>query len=184
VTADSIITLLKTVDTHHVCHSITYLDNDRFLVDTYDSSPPLFMVDVDGEEHFEEDFECVGLNDDTSIEGLAFNPTTKMVLLTDSTASRVHMYTVDTEACKTLSDIRFMSPEGICFAPGGHIFVCDRISESVIQLSPHGDIVMVHDVGMSGPRAISVSRDGQYMAVSNNYIFYNEMVKLFEIVYT
>jgi len=182
VTEDSNITLLKTVVTRHECSSITYLEDDRFLVSNDGSSPPLFAVDVDGEEHFEEDFECVGLNDDTSIEGLAFNPTTKMVLLTDSTASRVHMYAVETEACKTLHDKRFTEPAGICFAPGGHIFVCDHSSDSVIQLSPSGDVVRVHDVGMRCPWAVSVSKDGQYMAVSNRGSD-NDMVKLFKIMY-
>ena len=146
------------------------------------SSPPLFMIDVDGEEHCEEDFACVGFDDDDSISSLAFNPTTKTVLLTDS-ASRVHMYAVETEACKTLRDKRFTEPAGICFAPGGHIFVCDRNSESVIQLSPSGDVVKVHDVGMICPWAVSVTRDGQYMAVSNED-YDNYMIKLFKIMYT
>jgi len=94
-----------------------------------------------------------------------------------------HQYMCDIKSGegRVITNDKIREPRGMCASSNGCVFVCSD-SDSIVQLSLRGDVLMAHDVGMYRPCAISVSTDGSRLVVSNGAVGQSKM-KLFNIVY-
>jgi len=72
-------------------------------------------------------------------------------------------------------------PTGVCAGQAGTVFVCSQGTDYVLQLSPQGDVLASHRVSLRHPFAVSVSKNGSRLVLSNSTVGQN-MIKLFSIV--
>ena len=69
-----------------------------------------------------------------------------------------------------------VTPRRVHAGPNGTVFVCSNATHAIVQISPRGDILMSHDVGMY-PYAVSLSGDGTRLVVANGHC----KIKLFRV---
>jgi len=74
---------------------------------------------------------------------------------------------------------KIVEPRGVCAGPAGTVFVCSGGTNTIVQLSQDGEILMTHGVDMGRPLTASLNRDGTRLVVSN-WIGQN-MIKLFHV---
>ncbi|WAR28225.1 hypothetical protein MAR_013929 [Mya arenaria] len=167
VGSDNMIKLMKTLTTSSYCDSIC-LQNDRtFVVGTIDDPRPARMIDVDGKES---DFDNVKFPGKTYKPGeskCTHIPSRDTRVLSDRHAHTIYIYKTVTGKSVEVKDGRIHEPRGACAGPDESVFVCSGNTNSVIQISPDGDILASCDVDMELPYVVAVSRDDSGMAVTN-----------------
>ena len=182
VSKNSTITMLKEITTTFLCDSISLLDVDTFLVGTYGHRPPICTIDVEGNER---EVQHKLLPDKTYRLGesaCVYIPLTETILFTDRDKHTVYMFDIKSGQGRVITHDKIREPRGMCASSNGCVFVCSITSDYIVQLSLHGDVLMAHDVGMFGPRTISVSTDGSRLVVSNK-AHGQRKIKLFNIVH-
>jgi len=181
VANDSVITLHKTLATSFFCGSISLLDTDTFVVSTIKDTRPVGTIDVHGNEG---EIQHKLLPDKTYRSTwescCAYIPSTKTVVLTDRDQHTVYMCDISSSNGRVIKNDKICSPRGVCAGPGGTVFVCNRDTDSVVQLSPHGDVLASHNVNVEIPYNVSVSKDNTRLILSN--AAGKTMIKLFSIV--
>jgi len=181
VASDSTLTVVKTVSTSFFCRSISLLDTDTFLVSTWDHPKLVRTITIHGTEgelsNASFPNKTYGLFESTC----TYIPSTKTMVLTDFRDNAVYMCSTETSEYRKVTDDRIRCPRGVCGGPGGTAIVCCSASDTIVQLSPQGGVMMEQSVGMGRPWAVSVSRDGSHMVVSNDHDN-NEKIKLFRLV--
>jgi len=181
VSENSTITMLKEITTTFTCDSISLLDVDTFMVGTYDHRPPVCTIDVDGNEA---EVQHKLLPDKTytfCASACSYIPSPETILFTDRAQHTVYMCDIRSGEGRVITNDKIRAPRGMCASSNGCVFVCSNYSDSIVQLSLRGDVLMAHDVGMYGPRAISVSTDGSRLVVSS--LHGQRKIKLFNIVH-
>jgi len=182
VSENSTITMLKEITTTFRCDYISLLDVDTFMVGTYGHRPLICTIDVDGNEG---EIQHKLLPDKTYKLGksaCAYIPSPETILFTDNDKHTVYMCDIKSGEGRVITNDTIRAPRGMCASSNGCVFVCSVNSDSIVQLSLRGDVLMTHDVGMYGPYAISVSTDGSRLVVSNG-THGQRKIKLFNIVY-
>ncbi|XP_052783077.1 uncharacterized protein LOC128219308 [Mya arenaria] len=184
VNSNNTITLMKTLNTSTNCFSIYPVNDRTFVVSTIDDQRPARMIDVDGKKS---DFDNVKFNRKTyklDESKCTYLPSQDSLVLTDSQAHIVYKYNTLTGKRSELIDERIQVPRGASVGPDDSVFVCCANTNSVIQISPDGDILASCDVDMMYPYAVAVSRDGSRMAVTNSAGDARQLktLKLFKIV--
>ncbi|WAR28230.1 hypothetical protein MAR_013934 [Mya arenaria] len=168
VDSDNTITLMKTLNTSNYCDSICLLNDRTFVVSTWDDPRPARMIDVDGKES---DFDNVKFPGKTYKRGeskCAYIPSRDTLVLIDRLVHIVYMYNTVSGKNREVKAIR--EPKSACVGPAKSVFVCSKNTNSVIQVSPDGDIQASCGVDMECPYAVAVSRDGSRMAVINSAV--------------
>ncbi|XP_052782808.1 uncharacterized protein LOC128219035 [Mya arenaria] len=181
VGSDNTITLMKTLTTSYYCFSICPLNDRTFVVSTFDDSRPARMIDVDGKES---DFDNVKFPGKTYKRGenqCTYIQSRGTLVLTDMDAHTVHMYNTVSSKVKEVKDDRIRKPRRACVGPDDSVFVCSDKTNSIIQISPDGDILVSCDFDMKFPVDVAVSRDGSRMAVINSSGGERKL-KLFKII--
>jgi len=180
VDKDSVITLQKTLTTSFDCVSISPLDTDTFVVSTPYSKPPVRSIDVHGNER---EIQHKLLPDKTynNIWDSAcdYIPQTKTLVFSDQYQHTVYMCDLTSGGGRVIVGDKIRRPRGVCAGPGGTVFVCSWDTDSVVQLSPQGDVVTSHSVDVRCPSVISVSKDHKYVVVCG---YKWEQIKQFSIV--
>jgi len=179
VTEDSVITLHKTLKTSFYCGSISILDTDTFVVSTTDNQP-VRTIDVHGNER---EIQHKLLPDKTDSftwsSACAYIPSTKTLVFSDQLQHTVYMCDLTSGDGRVIVNDQIHSPTGVCAGPAGTVFVCSRDTDSVVQLSPQGDVLASNRVDKGLPLAVHVAEDGTRLVVlSNNF----ETIKLYSIV--
>jgi len=179
--SDSTLTVVKTVSTSFSCFSISLLDTDTFLVGTWNHPKPVRTITIRGTEGELSNASFPNKTYGPDKSTCTYIPSTKTMVLTDWEDNAVYMCSTETSECRKVTDDRIRRPRGVCGGPGGTAIVCCNDSNTIVQLSPQGCVMMEQSVGMMYPLAVSGSRDGSHMVVSNRHTN-NEKIKLFRLV--
>jgi len=178
--ADSTLTLLKTITTSFNCGSISHMYDGTFLVSSLYDPRPIRTIDSHDKE---EDIHHIQLPDKTYTIGrsaCSYIPSSKTVLFSDRDQNTVYMCNYITgEVCETKDNL-IREPRGLCLGPQDTVFVCSADTGCIVQLSAKGDVLKSHNVNMSSPRAVTMSKDATLLAVSNS-VNGQQMIKLFQI---
>ncbi|XP_052783091.1 uncharacterized protein LOC128219322 [Mya arenaria] len=175
------ITLMKTLTISTYCFSICPLNDRTFVVSTWNDPRPARMIDMDGKVS---DFNNVQFPEKTYMINESrgtYIPSINTVVLTARYANTVYLYNTVTGMETELKDRRIREPRDACVGPDGSIFVCSQKSNSIVQISPSGDILTSLNVDMRGPYTVAVSRDGSRMIVSNS-LSGSMKLKLFNLI--
>ena len=181
VASDSTLTVMKTVSPSFRCFSISLLDTDTFLVGTVDHRKPVRTITIRGTEGELSNASVPNKTYGFCESTCTYIPSTKTMVLADRKDNAVYMCSTETSECRKVTDDRIRRPYSVCGGPGGTVIVCCYGSDTIVQLSPQGDVMMEQSVGMMRPWAVSVSRDGSHMVVSNRHKN-NRKIKLFRLV--
>jgi len=170
------ICLVRTLRTSFYCFSISPMDDDRFVTSTEDHPSPVRTITVQGQEG---DVQHAGLPDKTykgDESQSTYIGTKNILVFTERCNHTVYLCNIQSGSCHTVESDQIREPMGACPGNHGSVFVCSDKINSVVQISPQGNIVMTHDVGMVNPCAVTLSRDGARLAVSNDV--YGQMMKI------
>ncbi|WAR28323.1 hypothetical protein MAR_014027 [Mya arenaria] len=181
VGSDNTITLMKTLTTPTYYFSICPLNDRTFVVSTWDDPRPARMIDVDGKESDFDNVKFPGKTYKLGESRCTYIQTRGTLVLTDKHAHTVYMYNTVSGTSSEVKCDRIRAPRGACVGPDDSVFVCSDNTNSVIQISPDGDILALCDVDMKFPYAVAVSRDGSRMAVINSSGGERKL-KLFKII--
>ncbi|XP_052783105.1 uncharacterized protein LOC128219337 [Mya arenaria] len=181
VGSDNTITLMKTLTTSTKCFSICPLNDCTFVVSTYDDPRPARMIDVDGKESDFDNVKFPGKMYKRDESLCTYIQSRGTLVHTDRYAHTVYMYNTVSGTSREVKCDRIREPRNACVGPDDSVFVCSKYTNSIIQISPDGDILASCDVDMKYPYAVAVSRDGSKMAVTNSAGGVNQL-KLFKII--
>jgi len=179
VSDDSSITLLKTLPTSFCCDSISSMDTDTFIVSTYDQERPVRTIDIQG---YEGDIQHKLLHDKTygiDESACTYIPSTNTLVFSDCDQDTVYMCNLASGEGHTIKSDKIVSPRRVCAGPAGTVFVCSEGTNTIVQLSHDGEILMTHDIGML-PFAVSLNKDGTRLVVSN-WTDGQDTIKLFHL---
>jgi len=180
VSEKSSITLHKTLTTSFACSTIALLDSDTFIVGTINHQHPVRTVSVQGQEGDIRHNLLPNQIYNKHKSSCTYVPCTKTVVFSDRGQDTVYMCDITSGEGRVIKTDKIHKPLRACAGPAGTVFVCSRATHSIVQLSHQGDVLMTNDVGMILPFAISLSRDGTRMAVSNS-VGGQFMIKLFMV---
>jgi len=180
VAKDSVITLQKTLTTSFFCGSISPMGTDTFVVSSLDNKPPVCTIDVDGNEgEIQHELLPDKTYSNTWYIACAYIKSTKTIVVTYRDKHTVYMCDLTSGEGRFIVNDKIRGPGGVCAGPGDTVFVCSQDTNSVVQLSPHGDVLASHSVDVI-PRAVSVFKDNTRLILSNSSG--RKMIKLFSIV--
>ena len=180
VSVNNSITLLQTLTTSFDCYSISPLDDDLLLVNTYGHERPVHTIDVHGKEGHIQHKTLPDKIYEKRKGACAYIPSTKTIVFSDRTQDTLYMCDTTSGEGRVIKSDNIANARCICAGPNGSTFVCSVDTNSIVQLSPSGDLLISHDVGIRRPRAVSVSKDGTRMAVSNG-LSRQKVLKLFRL---
>lgn len=170
VSKTSEVILTKTVDTTSAYFSICLMNETTFIVSTVEEKRPARMITIDGQES---DFKNIPKNEFNTFESYcAFVRNKETLVLTDRFADTVYLYNVggDFTARCVVRDECIKEPCGACVGPEDCLFICSQNTHSLVQMSSTGSVIAIHELDMDYPCSICISKDGKYLAVSNNEI--------------
>ena len=181
VSSTNNICLVRSLTTSFPCYSISPMNDDSFIVSTINHHDPVRTITVQGQEG---DVQHSGLPDKTykvDESKSTFIATKNILVFTDRCNHTVYLCNIQSGSCQTVQSDQIREPRGAC--PGNHdtVFVCSLGTNSILQISPQGKVVMTHDVGMVNPYAVSLSRDGARLAVSNDVAGQMMKIKVFTV---
>jgi len=174
------ISLVKTLTPSFVCFSIFPMEDERFLVSTVDHPRSVRTITVQGHEG---EVQHAGLPDKTykaADSMCTYIAEHKTLVFTDRQAHTVYMCNIESGRCQTVQSDKIKKPCGACPGNYGTVFVCSKDTNTLVQLSLRGEILMSHNVGMVFPLAVSLSTDGSRVAVSN-CAKGQKMIKVFQM---
>ncbi|XP_052783078.1 uncharacterized protein LOC128219309 [Mya arenaria] len=181
VSSDNKFTLMKTLTMSTRCFSICQLNDRTFVVSSFNDPRPSRMIDVDGKESDFDNVKFPGKTYKLEESKCTYIPSRDVLVLTDKHAHTVYMYNTATGKSSEVKDFRIREPRGAFAGPDQSVFVCSGKTNSIIQISPDGDILASCDVDKKYPYAVAVSSDGSRMAVTNNKGDVKKL-KLFKII--
>ena len=180
VSKESNITVQKTLATSFVCSTISPLDADTFVISTANHPRPVRTITIQGREG---DIQHRLLPDKTYTmykSACAYIPSTKTLVFVDTLKHTVYMCDITSGEGHVIKHDIMQCPTGVCAGPAGTVFVCSEDTNSIVQLSREGQVLMTYEVGMFYPSALSLSKDGTHLVVSNSHVD-NFKIKLFKI---
>jgi len=146
------------------------MSDDKFLVSTYRLEDPVRTITVQGQEGV---VQHAGLPDKTyKVEESqsTYIGTKNILVFTERYNHTVYLCNIQSGSCQTVQSDQIRQPSGACPGNHGTVFVCSAKTNSIVQVSLQGRVVTTHDVGMKYPFAVSLSRDGARLAVSNSVV--------------
>ncbi|XP_052783259.1 uncharacterized protein LOC128219492 [Mya arenaria] len=164
VGTDHKITLMKTLTISTNCFSICHLNDSTFVVNTHGDPRPARMIGVDGNESDFDNVKFPGRSYEIDESKCTYIPYGDTLVLTDRHDHTVYMFNTVTGKNTKIKDRSIREPRDACVGPDDSVFVCSEKTNSVIQISPDGDILASCNVDMTFPLAVTVSRDGSRMA--------------------
>ena len=157
------------------------MDGDRFILNTVNHPRPVRTITVQGQEG---DVQHASLPDKTYKRGesqCTYITTHKTVVLTDRNAHEVYMSNIENGRCHIVHSDKIREPLVACPGIDGTVFVCSGGTGTVVQLTTQGTVIASYDVNMKRPWAVSLSRDGTHLAVSNGVKDKPSTIKLFKV---
>ena len=180
VSKESNVTVQRTLTTTFGCSTISLLDADTFVISTTNHPRPVRTITVQGREG---DIQHRHIPDKTYTvydSTCTYVPSTKTLVFVVTYQNTVYMCDIPSGEGHVIKHDIIQRPAGVCAGPAGTVFVCSSHSHSIVQLSREGQVLMTHEVGMLYPHALSLSKDGTHMVVSNSHAD-NFKIKLFKI---
>jgi len=180
VSDDSSITLLRTLSTSFCCINISSMDADTFIVSTYFHERPVRTIDLQGNEG---DVQHKLLPDKSYVlfeSACTYISSTNTLLFSDWNQNTVYMCDLTSGEGHVIKSDKIVRPRRVCAEPAGTVFVCSEDTHTLVQLSQDGEILMIHDIGMACPYAVSLNNDGTRLVVSN-FTKGQNMIKLFHV---
>ena len=166
VDADSRMSLERTLTTALDYFSICSLGDDRFAVTAWDvDQPPTRIIDTQGNE---DDFQLIKFPEKmhkTRVSRCEYHPTSKTLVWTDGDI--IHIVNTTSGTTTTVTDTRIHGTIEVAVGPVGYIYVSSSDTNSVVCISPRGNVIASFSVGLK-PSAISVSDDGNIIVSSLN----------------
>jgi len=156
------------------------MDDDRFILSTFDHPRPVRTITVQGQEG---DVQHAGLPDKMYKFGeskCTYVESHKTMVFTDRYDHTVYLSNIENGRCHIVHSDKIRSPKGACPGIDGTVFVCSGKTGTVVQLTTQGTVLASHDVSMKRTCAVSLSRDGTRLAVSNRPKGQKE-IKLFKV---
>jgi len=90
---DNIITVQKKIPTSFLCHSISFLEADRFLVGTYESRQPICIIDFEGAVQHKV---LPDLTSEGGKSACTYITTAKISVSSNTEQDSVHMFDIQT----------------------------------------------------------------------------------------
>jgi len=180
VSKESNITVQKTLTTSFESSTISPLDADTFVISATNHPRPVRTITIQGREG---DIQHRLLPDrtyTTKNSACTYIPSTNTIVFTDQCQHTVYMCNITSGEGHVITTDEIRSPRHVCTGPDGTVFVCSAITNSIVQLSREGQVLMTHKVDMFYPSALSLSKDGTHLVVSNSHVD-NFKIKLFKI---
>jgi len=180
VSKESNITVQNMFTTSFGCSTISPLEADTFIIGTANHPRPVRTITIQGKEG---DIQHRLLTNGTYTEynsACSYVPYTKTLVFSDEKRHTVHMYEITSGEGHVIKHDIMQCPTGVCAGPAGTVFVCSEDTHSIVQLSREGQVLMAYGVGMLYPHALSLSKDGTHLVVSNSHAD-NLKIKLFKI---
>jgi len=180
VSDDSSVTLVKRLPTSFLCFTLSPVDADTFMISTINHERPVRTIDVHGNEG---DFKHKLLPDKTyktDESTCTYIPSTNTCVFVERDQHTVYMCDITSGEGHVVTSDKIVTPRRVHAGPNDTVFVCSRGTHAIVQISPRGDILISHNVDMKFPYAVSLSRDGTRLAVSNSEID-NFKIKLFKV---
>lgn len=149
------------------CKSICMIDDGHFLVGTYRATKPACIVSLAGETEdlninfprkkyeFKAHF-CTFLRDSNKF------------VLSQRYENMVTIYDIATRENVMVKDDKIKDPCGVAAGPFDCIFLCSRLTQSIVQISPDGCIITSFKIDNSWPYMICFSKNKSTLAISNN----------------
>ena len=175
------ISLVRTLKLSFYCRSICPMDGDRFILGTVNHPRPVRTITVHGQEG---DVQHVGLPDKTYELGYSrctYVESHKTVVLTVRDDHEVYLSNIENGRCHIVHSDKIRQPLGACPGIDGTVFVCSGETGYVVQLTTQGTVLTTHDISMAWPFAVSLSRDGTRLVVSNSVEDEARQIKMFKI---
>ncbi|XP_053404893.1 uncharacterized protein LOC128558740 [Mercenaria mercenaria] len=160
------ITLIRTCKVKTMYDSICLKDERNFVVGTIDDTTPVRIVSMSGEE---KDFSISFPNKKYSIDTSACNymRNTGKMILTDRHDHTVYIYDIESNTRVVVKDNQIKEPLGVAVGPSDCIMVCNKDTNSIVQISQTGRILSSFKVDMDYPFRVCVSKDQSILAVTN-----------------
>ncbi|XP_060584045.1 E3 ubiquitin-protein ligase TRIM71-like [Ruditapes philippinarum] len=157
-------------------YSICLKDDGQFVVGTYDDPRPVRIVSLDGKE---QDFSVNFRNKTYPIGTSAsiYIKSSDKVVITDTDDDAVYIYDMKTNTRVVVKDDQIQQPRGVAVGPSDTILVCSCETNSIVQISPSGQILSSYKMNMKYPYKVCVSRDKSFLIVTNNCAGNKEMQK-------
>ena len=156
------------------------MDADTFIVSTFYHERPVRTIDIQGNVG---DIQHKLLHDQTYDpfqSACTYISSTNTLVFSDRDQDTVYLCDVTSGEGHVIKTDRIVIPKGVCAGPAGTVFVFSRGTDTLVQLSQDGEILMTHDVGMGRPHAVSLNRDGTRLVVSN-WTTGQNIIKLFHV---
>ncbi|XP_060592138.1 uncharacterized protein LOC132746877 [Ruditapes philippinarum] len=147
------------------CYTICMIDDGHFLVGTFNATKPACIVSLAGvvedinlprKEYGFNDCFCTFLRDSNK---LVFSQRHK---------NTVTIYDIATRKNVTVKDDKIKEPRGVAVGPFDCIFLCSRLTQSIVQISPDGCIITSFKIDNIWPYMICFSKNKSTLAISNN----------------
>jgi len=156
------------------------MDTDTFIVSTYKHERPVCTIDIQGNEG---DIQHKLLPDqayDLFNSACTYIPSTNTLVFSDRDQGTVYMCELTSGEGHVIKSDKIVEPAGVGAGPAGTVFVCSEGTNTLVQLSQDGEILMTHDVGMECPFAVSLNRESTRLVVSN-WTDKRDKIKLFHV---
>ncbi|XP_060585810.1 uncharacterized protein LOC132741615 [Ruditapes philippinarum] len=175
------ITLDRTIKLTTKYDSICQKDIKHFVGGTIDHSTPVRIISSTGEE---KDFNVNFPNKSYPVgtSACTYIRSSDKVVLTDRYEHTVYIYDVKTNTRVVVKDDQIKEPRGVAVGPFDTILVCSDSTNSIVQISQTGEILLSYKIDMKFPRTICVSHDKSFLAITNSCIGKRKLQK-FKISY-
>jgi hypothetical protein len=148
--------------------SICLKDDKQFVVGTYDESKPVRVVTFTGKEC---DFDITFPNKIYPVDSsfCTYIRSSDKVVITDRDEHTVYIYDIKTDTKVIVKDDQIQGPCGAAVGPSDTILVCCLKTNSIVQISQRGLILLSYKLDMTYPYKVCVSRDKSFLVVTNNW---------------
>ena len=149
------------------------MDADTFIVSTFSTyydERPVRTIDIQGNEG---DIQHKLLPDKAYgpfESACTYIPSTNTLVFSHWYQDTVYICNLTSGEGHVIKNDKKVSPRGVCAGPDDTVFVCSEGTDTLVQLSQDGEILMTHDVGMGvgmgRPHAVSLNTDGTRLVVT------------------
>ncbi|KAL4216709.1 Transcription intermediary factor 1-alpha [Mactra antiquata] len=160
------LTVKRTCEMNAKYYSISMMNNENFVVSTVDHIKPFRIVSMSGDET---EFNIktsskkypLGTNYCTFICGR------EIIVQTDTGEDKIYIYNIESGENVMVKDELVKSPCGVAVGLYDHVFVCSMRTNCIVEITPGGRVLSSHQVDMTYPRYIAISKDKKLLAVFN-----------------
>jgi hypothetical protein len=90
------------------------------------------------------------------------------IVITERYGNTVNIYDIKTNMRVVVKDDQIQKPGGVATGPSDTFLVCCGGTHGIVQISPTGQILSSHKIGMELPRQICFSRSHSFVVITSD----------------